>query len=319
MSSKIAFLVCYFGKLPDYFRLTERTMGANPSIDWFILGDQLPESHYPNVRLIPLGLQEYLDKVKEATGVRLDNPEPNLLCNLRPIHGQIFRELLESYEFWGITDVDLMYGNLRKFLAEDILRAHDQIFSRGHLVLYRNIPKVNEAYQLNSPNAVRFLDLLADFSNPKHHQFDEWRGMHRILRHHGFRQYHHECMADIIAPGYFNYGSFRTSNLPNHSRQIFYWHSGGTFRAYLHPEGGILDEEVAYIHFQKRKFPTPPTGILDSPGMGIGPRGFFPYDREPLSDEDFEMLNPDDPKPWKLILSQESHRVSRKIRSILHG
>jgi hypothetical protein len=135
----------------------------------------------------------------------------------------------------------------------------------------------------------------------------------RILRH------HYECMADIEAASRFRIGSFRTSNLPNHEKQIFYWHSGRAFRAYLHPEGGILDEEVAYIHFQKRRFPEPPSGILDSPGMGIGPQGFFPYDREPLSLHDFSRMNPDLPKPWGVIFSQEAQRIGNKIRRVMQS
>jgi hypothetical protein len=318
MDSRIALIVCYFGKLPDYFRITERTMGANPSIDWLIFGDELPVSNYPNVHFIPLSLQDYLLKVKETTGLELKVIAPYFLYNLKPVYGKIFSDYLGTYQFWGCTDLDLLYGDIRKFLPQEILRDHDQILARGHLVVYRNTPSVNEAYKLTSPNAVRFSDLMADFTNPKYHQFDEWRGMQRILRHHGFRQYHRECMADIKAPSRFRIDSFRTSNLPNHQSQIFYWHSGRAFRAYLHPEGGILDEEVAYIHFQKRRFPEPPSGILDSPGIGIGPQGFFPYDREPLNAEDFSLLNPDPRKPWKDILFQEAKRAKRKIQSLIN-
>jgi hypothetical protein len=317
MDSRIALIVCYFGKLPDYFCITERTMGANPSIDWLIFGDQLPVSNYPNVHFIPLSLEEYLLKVQETTGVYLRNPSPYLLCHLRPIYGNMFREYLNSFQFWGYTDLDLLYGDIRKFLPQEILRDHDQLLARGHLVVYRNTPSVNEAYKLISPNAVRFSDLMADFTNPKFHQFDEWRGMQRILRHHGFRQYHRECMADIQAPSRFRIGSFRTSNLPNHQSQIFYWHSGRVFRAYLHPEGGILDEEVAYIHFQKRRFPETPSGILNAPGIGIGPQGFFAYDREPLNAEDFARFNPDLRKSWKDIYFQEVRRAQRKIQSLI--
>lgn len=319
MTSRIALIVCYFGKLPDYFSITERTIASNPSIDWLIFGDQLPVSKHPNLRFIPLTLQDYLLMVQETTGKYLKNASPYHLCHLRPIYGHMFREYLNSHHFWGYTDLDLLYGDLRKFLPEEILQNHDQILARGHLVLYRNNPSVNEAYKLISPNAVRFSDLMGDFANPKYHQFDEWRGMQRILRHHGFRQYHHECMADIEAPSRFRIGSFRTSNLPNHEKQIFYWHSGRAFRSYLHPEGGILDEEVAYIHFQKRRFPEPPSGILDSPGMGIGPQGFFPYDREPLSLHDFSRMNPDLPKPWGVIFSQEAQRIGNKIRRVMQS
>jgi hypothetical protein len=174
---------------------------------------------------------------------------------------------------------------------------------------------VNSAFKLQTPGCIDYRKQFIDQSNG---QFDEWKGIHRIMRYHGFRQYHRECMADIEAPSRFRIGSFRTSNLPNHQNQIFYWHSGRTFRAYLHPEGGILDEEVAYIHFQKRRFPEPPSGILDAPGIGIGSQGFFPYDREPLNAEDFSRLNPDLRKPWKDILFQEAKRAKRKIQSLIN-
>jgi hypothetical protein len=56
---RIALVVCYFGKLPNYSCLVMRSAGENPTIDWFIYGDQPPDFELPpNVRFLSMTMTE---------------------------------------------------------------------------------------------------------------------------------------------------------------------------------------------------------------------------------------------------------------------
>jgi hypothetical protein len=287
--SSIALVVFFYGTLPEYFLLTLETIRGNPSIDWIIIGDIAPPSELPkNIRFIHIPLNELAQRFSSLGVGRATILSPYELCSLRPAIGVVFHDYLSSYNYWGHSDLDLLYGDLRHFLPEEILKSHDRVYCRGHLSIYRNDERVNSAFKLLTPDTTPFADVL---KNPSNQQFDEWKGIHRIMRHHGFRQYHKEVIADIRPSRRYRIDRFETTELPNFNNQIFYWYNGKTYRAYLHPEGGVFDEEVAYIHFQKRSFPTPDPELLKSGGFGIGPSGFFPYNMEPLNPHQFKELN----------------------------
>jgi hypothetical protein len=312
--SPIALVVLYYGTLPNHFNLTLATIRQNPSIDWIIIGDVVPPSELPeNIRFIHIPLNELSQRFSSLGMGCATISSPYELCSMKPAIGAVFHDYLSSYDYWGHTDLDLLYGDLRHFLPEEVLKSHDRVYCRGHLSIYRNDERVNSAFKLQTPDTTTFANVL---KNPSNQQFDEWKGIHRIMRYHGFRQYYKEVIADIRPSRRYRIDRFETTDLPNYENQLFYWYNGKTYRAYLHSEGGIYDEEVAYIHFQKRSFPPPDAKLHLSGGFGIGPSGFFPYNREPLTPDQFSELNSG---RWKSIpdISREfSKRVYNKIQSI---
>ena len=310
--SNIALVVFYYGALPNYFQLTLETIRQNPSINWIIIGDISPPSDLPeNIRFIHTSLSELAQRFSSLGVGQAAISSPYDLCSLRPAIGMTFDDYLQGYDFWGHSDLDLLYGDLRHFLSEEVLKSHDRVYCRGHLSIYRNEKRVNSAFKLKTPDTIPFADVL---KNPSNQQFDEWKGIHKIMRYHGFRQYHKEVIADIRPSRRYRIDRFETTELTNYVNQLFYWYNGKTYRAYLHPEGGIYDEEVAYIHFQKRSFPPPDPRLLLSGGLGIGPFGFFPYNREPLTPDQFSEMNSG---RWKSIpeISREFiGRINRKLK-----
>lgn len=308
---RIALVVCYFGKLPNYSRLVMRSAGANPSIDWFIFGDHAPDYELPaNVRFQHLTMSD-LEGIMEAacgTPVRIDRPID--LTRLKPTYGLCFSRQLADYDFWGHVDLDMIYGDLRKFLPPDLLDGYPRVHVRGHLSLYRNTEEVNRYFMLQAPGAPDYREILA---NRDRTQFDEWPGIWKIFRYHNIPQYHAEVIADIKTPNWNHITRFEAGELPNYPHQVFYWHGGKTFQAYYHREGGLFDHEVAYIHFQKRAFPEPDTGTLASPGFLIGPAGFTPYDRENLTPGEMDELNRDIPRSFADRLRLRIRRYQRAL------
>jgi len=315
--SPIALVVFYYGALPNYFQLTLETIRQNSSVNWIIIGDISPPSDLPeNIRFIHTPLNELARRFSSLGVGQVAISSPYDLCSLRPAIGMAFHDYLQEYDFWGHTDVDLLYGDLRSFLPENVLDNHDRIYCRGHLSIYRNEDRVNSAFKLLTPATPSFCEVI---KNPSGMQYDEWKGIHRIMRYHGFRQYHKEVIADIRPSRRYRIDRFEATEIPNYENQLFYWYNGKTYRAYLHPEGGIFDDEVAYIHFQKRSFPPPDPKLHLSGGFGIGSSGFFPYNRESLTPDQFSELNSG---RWKSIpdISREFiGRIHRKLKSVNHS
>ena len=48
--------------------------------------------------------------------------------------------------YWGHCDVDLIWGDIRKFVTDDVLTKYKRIFSRGHCSIYENSSEVNAVY-----------------------------------------------------------------------------------------------------------------------------------------------------------------------------
>jgi hypothetical protein len=257
-----------------------RSCAANPDIDWLILTDnRTPRKFPPNVRLHHTSLDELKKLFSARLGFAVNLPASHALHTFKPAFGFFFEELVKNYDFWGYCDFDMIFGDLRKFLREDILAVHDKILCRGHLTLYRNSERVNHAFQLDCPGALNYHDA---FQAGEPRQFDEWRGINLIFRYHNLPQFHDEFIVDVTPPTSCKIKRFEGITIRNHPQQVFYWHKGKIFHAYLNADRGIVDDEYAYIHFQRRFMPAPAFDPFAVDGFLITPDGFFPYRREPL-------------------------------------
>lgn len=310
----IGLIVCYFGKLPSYIRLVIHSAAQNPSIEWLIFGDEPPEFDLPtNVRFIKITLRELESRIYQTCKTKTLIESPKALTRFKPTYGLCFQEMLGSYDFWGHVDLDMIYGDLRAFLPDEVLKNHTRVYCRGHLSLFRNTPEVNRHFMLQAPGAPDYRKIL---SNEDTTQFDEWPGIWKIFRYHRIPQYHAEVIADIKPPNLKWITRFEAEELQNYPSQVFYWHQGKTFQAYYHREGGLFDREVAYIHFQKRYFPAPNFQPDDTPGFLIGPDGFSPYNRENLYPEEMDRLNAARRRPWREVIQRRILRVRRIVKRV---
>ena len=39
---------------------------------------------------------------------------PYKLCDYKPSYGEVFKDELAGYDFWGNCDIDLVWGNIKK-------------------------------------------------------------------------------------------------------------------------------------------------------------------------------------------------------------
>jgi hypothetical protein len=192
---------------------------------------------------------------------------PYKICDFKPALGEIFNDYLGGYAFWGYCDLDLLFGDLSKFITDDILSSYKKVLARGHLTLYRNESTVNAAYRSS-----KTIDYKEIFESQNCYLFDEWFGIYKIFEEHGIDQYNKEIMADIKV-----YSTrIECTNIENFSQQIFVWEDGDVKQYYL-KDGKLQDRELAYIHFQKRKIVINDTDIYTSPAVILNSQSFLPF------------------------------------------
>ena len=143
-------------------------------------------------------LSDFNELASEKLGFPIKLPAPYKLCDFRPAFRIIFESFLEPYDFWGYGDLDLIYGNIRRFLTDDVLDQHDVITSAeelmaGHFSLFRNSEKTNRLFE-GSP---RYKRIFQDRSH--HYAFDEFYRPKGLEKH--VQQIQRRLMRLLRPPG----------------------------------------------------------------------------------------------------------------------
>ncbi len=174
----LALLVCYFGKLPWYFDYFLHSCKYNPTVDFFIITNDngYCKSLPPNVKLIHRTLAEINVLATEKLGFTVDISYGYKFCDFKPAYGCIFSDLLRGYDWWGHTDLDIVFGDIRNFITDDILDDYDLISVRpdwlpGCFLLFKNTGKINALFTHSK-------DYKKVFSSDKHYCFDETNFAH---------------------------------------------------------------------------------------------------------------------------------------------
>jgi hypothetical protein len=228
--------------------------GANPEIQWIVYSDIDPPPGVPaNVTFSRMSVQELNERCSHLLGTTIDIKRRKL-CDLKVTYGVIFADALEPFDFWGCSDLDIIWGDIRSFATDARLATYDIFSSRkerlsGHCTFYRNTSEVNHLFE-------HIPDVRALLSTSHYEHLDE-RELTKCVRK-GPRVYWDEELATNAA--YQN--ALRDESLT--------WNNGRTFG----PDG----RELMYIHFHKLKkdMDTIDFGTGDAPpAFRINRQGFF--------------------------------------------
>jgi hypothetical protein len=148
--SKIAFLIPYFGKWPEWMELYIDSIERNSSVDFHFITDcDTTISSAKNIIFHSISFEEYVAQAQQKLGVPINISNPYKICDLRPFFGIIHENIIKDYDFFGWTDVDLLFGDIRSFYTDDILANYDVLSSHkirlaGHCALLRTTKKYRE-------------------------------------------------------------------------------------------------------------------------------------------------------------------------------
>lgn len=130
-----AFLVIYLGPLPDYFPYWAKTCLPNsPACRFFVYTDQVDHKKAVNdaVTLVPYSFSELCRDAQQKLSIRIHKRNTRIVCDCRVLLYELRKqdESLDRYDMIGYTDLDVIYGQIDRFLPENptvysMISAHD--------------------------------------------------------------------------------------------------------------------------------------------------------------------------------------------------
>lgn len=173
MELKIGIITCWYGPYPWYMPYFIHSCTYNPSIDFIIITankEEIPNKP-ENVIIIYKTIEEIKAIASQKLGFAVNIDCPYKLCDFKPAYGFLFPEIVKGYDFWGHGDIDVIYGNIRDFMTDEILNTYDVISSRhdyitGTFCLFRNNKQMNCLFKKSK-------DYKLVFSSAVHFCFDE--------------------------------------------------------------------------------------------------------------------------------------------------
>lgn len=136
--NKIALVIPWYGNIPTYFNYYLKGLTFNESVldILFFTESEIP-SFYDlpsNFKVIHFPWTSLQERMKEKIGEEAKVGSPYKLCDYKPMYGKMFEEELKPYEFWGYGDIDLIYGDLKRYLPHDGIDNYDAITFRENLI-----------------------------------------------------------------------------------------------------------------------------------------------------------------------------------------
>jgi FkbM family methyltransferase len=117
----------------------------------FFTDCKIPEEKFPNISFEQMGMEQLNDLASKKLGICI-HKRISTQMDLQPAYGLIFEEFIEGYDFWGHCDVDVVWGDIRSFLTEDILQNYNILSFRkgylaGHLTIWKNELETNTLFK----------------------------------------------------------------------------------------------------------------------------------------------------------------------------
>ena len=258
---RIAIIATWFGKLPPYFPMWLKSAEANSDIDFYLFFDQEVQCKSPNIYVVRTTMEKEIKRISETLHEEIQIKNSYKFCDLRPFFGVAYQEYISAYDFWGYCDIDLVFGDIRSFLTDEVLDSYDRFYECGHLSVFRNNEKMNKLYDL--PGGIYSKDEI--FRSTVKTTPEEQHGLNRICKKNRISWYQKADYADFVV----YYSDLQLwHGYKNYEYQIFYWENGHVYRAAIHGDGKIYTNEFVYLHWQKRK-PVPDEGAVGASSFFI--------------------------------------------------
>lgn len=281
---KIALVILYIGPFNNYFELFLKSCEYNPTIDWIIFTDNKIENmNIPaNVKIVNMTFKEIKNRIQSIYNFKITLETPYEFCDFKVAYGEVFQDYLTKYDFWGYCDNDLIFGDIRNFITNEILENYEKILIRGHFTLFKNTDEINKLYRNLIDGKERYKEV---FTTRGNYHFDEGLadltlGINRIFKDANVRVYDEYNFMDLEVSrfDFINADFINDENEINISKKsLFTWEKGKLYRYYIKNEK-IYKQEFMYIHFQKRKMKNKLNNIKNIDKYTIIPNKFIPYD-----------------------------------------
>lgn len=180
MAKSIITIIPYFGKWPEWINFFIESCKHNPGVDWLIVTDcGEPDNSAPNVHFRHMSFEDYKAEASRRLEVGFNPLDPYKLCDLKAAFGVVHEDDIRDYDYYAHSDIDLIYGDIRRFWPDEILQryqviSHNQVHISGPFAILENTESVRHAF-MHIPD---WSTLLVD---QKHHGLDEMPLYHAMM------------------------------------------------------------------------------------------------------------------------------------------
>lgn len=259
LMNKIILIIPFFGHLPEYFKAWLATAANLRCIDFVIFTDDSIDDQLPaNVSVHQMQLRDMQDLISskmKLIGInKFDIGHSYKLCEYKPAYGYIFSDYINGYDFWGFCDIDLIWGDLNKYLDLINISEYDKVYQFGHLTIFRNNPEINLLFNSNIVKHEYSFANCVDSSRVNH--FDEI-GLNLIFEKSGKRMYWDDFSVTPPFKCEMRHSNPKYRNLPGVFIYVPNKNEDGSIKNttyYVCKEGDRISfVECSYIHFMNHK------------------------------------------------------------------
>lgn len=168
---KVLLFFPHFGQLPPQYHAWRASALRNPDIDFLFFTDCDVESA-KNIIVQKMTLDDFRQAVQSKFDFPITLDRPYKICDFRPAFAYIFTDLVKGYDFWGWGDLDVVYGDIRHFITDEVLASHKMISGWGHLTLYHNDEDTNTYFMKPVDGYQDYKDV---FTRPESRYYDEYK------------------------------------------------------------------------------------------------------------------------------------------------
>lgn len=247
-------IVPHFGDRPSYFPLVLRSMARNHDVHWLLLTDRPVLGAPPNLVVQLCEFNDLAARIQEHFDFAIALESPYKLCDFRPAFGEIFRDDLARYDFWGHSDLDVVFGRIREHLPPEAFEA-DKILFQGNFALYRNTPDAAGWFR----HEVGKVSYRKAMTRPEAMHFDEWAGIYYIVEDLDVPCWQEDIIFDL------SFHMYRTRDEAADGRdpRRYAWEDGEVCE-YRLEKGQVMRRTALLVHLQKRTMRAPTQDVLDS-------------------------------------------------------
>ena len=244
----IVVLFPHFGTLPPQYKMWRESALRNPTIDYMLFTDADVEPA-KNIIVHRMQFSDFQQIAQKAFDFPITLDRPYKLCEYKQAYGYILQDYIKNYDFWGFGDLDLVYGDIRSFLTDNVLSLKF-LLGWGHLTLLRNDQDTNTYFMKQVDGYQNYKDA---FTTSKITFFDEFG-------YNGCSDKWRDCRpADCWLDWPFDNASkpkqsYHFNSLTRGWKQVIFEHVGNKLYMIRFNHGKIEKKESLYAHFQHRPF-----------------------------------------------------------------
>lgn len=239
----------HFGKLPPQYKMWRASALYNTDVDFLFFTDCNVESA-KNIMVHKMTFEDFRQIVQDKFDFPIVLNRPYKICDYRPAFAYILADYIKGYDFWGWGDLDVVYGDIRHFVSDEVLSHYKMISGFGHFSLYKNDEYTNTFFMKDVDGYVSYKEAFTQqrsmyFDEYEYKGFgDKWRGCHPD-----------KCWLEwpfdnVSKPK----DSYHFNSYTRKWKQVIFEHIDNKLFMIHFNKGKMEKIESLYAHFQMRSF-----------------------------------------------------------------